>query len=85
MTCHYCGTKLVCGQWPAWDSATVDHFISVGNGGSDDMSNLVACCRNCNCRKGERPAERWMKNMPTPAMIEDMLAGLDPDRNYACA
>lgn len=28
--------------------ATVDHLIERRNGGTDEMCNLVAACRNCN-------------------------------------
>lgn len=31
---------------------TVDHVISVKEGGTDDPFNLVGCCRRCNMFKG---------------------------------
>jgi len=44
-TCQYCGQK-------APDIALhVDHVIPVALGGSDDPSNLVAACRDCNTGK----------------------------------
>lgn len=43
-TCRYCH---------ATDSPlTVDHVIPTALGGSDDPSNLVAACRDCNAGKG---------------------------------
>lgn len=45
-TCRYCG-----GTAP--DAIlTVDHVTPVALGGSDDPSNLVAACRDCNFGKG---------------------------------
>jgi len=44
-TCRYCGGK-------APDVAlTVDHVIPTALGGSDDPSNLVAACKDCNAGK----------------------------------
>lgn len=48
-TCRYCG-----GAAP--DVAlTVDHVIPTALGGSDDPSNLVAACRDCNSGKSATP------------------------------
>lgn len=44
--CYYCGKVL----HPIRDFH-VDHFISQGCGGTDDMENLVASCRACNWQK----------------------------------
>ena len=44
-TCRYCG-----GSAPDV-VLTVDHVIPVALGGSDDPSNLVAACRDCNAGK----------------------------------
>lgn len=45
-TCRYCGAS-------APDVVlTVDHVVPVTLGGSDDPSNLVAACRDCNFGKG---------------------------------
>ena len=42
--CRYCGQP----------ASTVDHIIPKAHGGTDDRSNLVACCRSCNSVKGAR-------------------------------
>lgn len=44
---HICG---YCGR----DATTVDHITAKANGGSDDESNLIACCRPCNSVKGAK-------------------------------
>lgn len=36
--CFYCGERATC----------VDHKLPVSHGGTEDDSNLVACCRRCN-------------------------------------
>lgn len=49
-TCRYCG-----GSAPEV-KLTVDHVVPVALGGSDDPSNLVAACRDCNGGKSSVPA-----------------------------
>ena len=51
--CHYCSCKLSkkkdSGSYPH-----VDHYVSIIEGGSDDISNLVIACQRCNRAKGWR-------------------------------
>jgi len=47
-TCQYCGVVL-----PA-NELTLDHVIPRSRGGNSTWENLVACCHNCNRRKGCR-------------------------------
>lgn len=42
-SCRYCHSQD--------NPLTVDHVIPVALGGSDDPSNLVACCKDCNAGK----------------------------------
>lgn len=44
--CVYCGAT----------AEVVDHVLCRAHGGSDDDSNLVACCKACNQRKMQREA-----------------------------
>lgn len=73
-TCRYCGGK-------APDVIlTVDHVLPVALGGTDDPSNLVAACRDCNAGKsstapdGETVAQvaddaiRWAKAIEQAAL-----------------
>lgn len=66
-TCVYCGAKspdvtLHC-----------DHKVAVANGGSDDVSNLVTSCSDCNYGKGTK---RVKNNVRRPASNDNGLVGL---------
>lgn len=57
-TCRYCGAT-------APDAVlTVDHVTPVALGGSDDPSNLVAACKDCNAGKAS--------TSPDAALVEDV-------------
>ena len=45
-TCQYCGKRS--------RELTLDHVIPRSRGGQSTWENLVACCRTCNGRKGNR-------------------------------
>ncbi|MYM19977.1 HNH endonuclease [Brevibacterium sp. 5221] len=45
--CAYCGAA----------AGTVDHVLPRSRGGANSWENLVACCRACNNRKGDRTPE----------------------------
>lgn len=49
--CHYCGRGT--------DTVTleVDHVVPVALGGTDDPTNLVAACEDCNSGKTSTPAD----------------------------
>ncbi len=58
-TCQYCGKKS--------RDLTVDHVIPRERGGRHEWTNLVACCRDCNNRKGNRtPREAGMSLLRRP-------------------
>ena len=44
--CQWCGVELPPGK------LTLDHVTSIINGGNNDESNLVTCCKPCNSDKG---------------------------------
>lgn len=53
-TCQYCGAK---GR-----ELTIDHVVPRWAGGPHTWDNLVACCRKCNLKKGDKsPAQAHMK------------------------
>lgn len=88
-TCRYCGGK-------APDVAlTVDHVTPVALGGSDDPSNLVTACKDCNSGKSSiapdtplvaqvaEDAVRWASAMQRAA--DALIADVDATRSYADA
>jgi 5-methylcytosine-specific restriction endonuclease McrA len=50
-SCYYCGDR----------ATEVDHFISRSDLGTDDLTNLVAACRDCNQRKGAMDGHAFFK------------------------
>ena len=46
--CQYCGIILTAGE------LTLDHVVPRSRGGLSTWENLVACCHNCNRRKGNQ-------------------------------
>ena len=46
--CQYCGIILTSGE------LTLDHVLPRSRGGQSTWENLVACCHNCNRRKGNQ-------------------------------
>jgi 5-methylcytosine-specific restriction endonuclease McrA len=49
-TCVYCG---------ATRELTLDHVIPRRLGGMTSWDNLVACCRTCNIKKGDKTLTQW--------------------------
>lgn len=47
-SCQYCNIVLTAGE------LTLDHVIPRSRGGLSTWENLVACCHNCNRRKGNQ-------------------------------
>lgn len=45
-TCQYCGVQT--------RDLTIDHILPKRAGGGMQWDNLVACCRRCNARKGDK-------------------------------
>lgn len=48
--CQYCGTR---GR-----DLTIDHVVPRWAGGPNTWDNLVACCRRCNLKKGDRTPQQ---------------------------
>ena len=62
--CHYCETDLVAYDEVFPDSATIDHVIPKSKGGSNEASNLVACCSSCNGLKGSMSYDEFIAEAP---------------------
>ena len=52
--CWYCG-KLM----NPWSDFTVDHMDPRKQGGGDELSNLVPCCKSCNSQKHAKTVEEF--------------------------
>jgi len=66
--CAYCGKSN--------KSLTVDHVIPRSRGGQSDFDNCVACCKDCNVKKGCRtPRESGMRltNRPYQPTISEFI------------
>jgi 5-methylcytosine-specific restriction endonuclease McrA len=59
--CQYCGREFSSGE------LTIDHITPKVQGGPNDWSNVVACCRTCNIKKGGRtPRQAGMQLIRKP-------------------
>jgi hypothetical protein len=52
-TCRYCGVRI--------ELPHCDHVMPRSRGGSDDVSNLVTACPDCNRRKHAKTPYEWMQ------------------------
>jgi 5-methylcytosine-specific restriction endonuclease McrA len=60
-TCQYCGKRCTNKEF------TIDHVIPVSKQGPENWSNVVAACRHCNQKKGNRtPAAAGMPLLREP-------------------
>jgi len=51
--CYYCGCRLTL------DDSTLDHALPRSKGGTDEWSNLVLACYECNQDKGDKIIVVW--------------------------
>ena len=49
----------------------VDHVVPLARGGTDDIANLVPCCRYCNARKGVLLVDEWRANFARSAELDE--------------
>jgi hypothetical protein len=83
--CYYCGRK------PPEVTLTIDHVVPETLGGSDDPSNLVTACPDCNGGKSSVPADaalvenvaddavRWAKALEQAVEIDRAKRTSDKD------
>lgn len=68
--CHYCQRTVeppngwVCHHL----TATADHKVAIADGGTDEQSNLLTACWQCNNNKGHMKYEDFMK-LPVESRI----------------
>ena len=76
-TCQFCRRIL-----PA-SELTLDHVVPRSRGGRSSWENLVACCYQCNNRKGDRTPEEAglaLARRPRPFTLAHLPAVDAPDR-----
>jgi 5-methylcytosine-specific restriction endonuclease McrA len=64
-TCQYCGKRS--------RDLTLDHIIPRSRGGTSNWENLVACCKSCNGKKGNKllkEANMHLLRQPKPLTHE---------------
>jgi len=54
--CLYCGRE----GGDTGTTLTVDHFVPIEHGGTDELGNLATSCKRCNKDKGSRPAREYL-------------------------
>ena len=54
--CVYCGAPM------GKTLLTIDHFWPLENGGANDVTNYVSCCKGCNKAKGSQDPDFFCKN-----------------------
>lgn len=52
--CYYCNSELKDRE------KSVDHKIPVSRGGTNDLQNLVICCRSCNSKKNNQTDKEYI-------------------------
>ena len=68
-TCQYCGKRS--------RDLTLDHIIPRSRGGQSTWENLVACCKHCNGKKGNRLLKEVnMRLLRQPRALTQEYAGL---------
>ena len=61
--CQYCGNKF------QYHELTMDHVIPKSRGGEKSWTNIVACCKRCNSKKGNKtPKEAKMPLIRKPTI-----------------
>lgn len=54
--CAYCNAEDV--------RLEIDHIVAKSLGGTNRVSNLTICCRDCNSKKSNTPIQEFFKNKP---------------------
>jgi biotin operon repressor len=63
--CFYCLRQMRAG------TAVFDHVVAAAAGGDNSWRNIVACCFECNARKGGRAAEEFLRELYRTARISE--------------
>jgi len=68
--CYYC--KERCGKSLLLRPA-IDHKVPLSKGGQHDISNLVACCEECNARKTNKTVEEFDEYLELLAQVKSEI------------
>ena len=60
--CFYCHT-----QTNPWRDYCIDHVNPISKAGTNDLENLVPCCRSCNTIKGNRETTYLLEKIGCPS------------------
>ena len=66
--CAHCGKKVYFDGY----GATVDHFVPISKGGTNDFANFIMLCENCNKNKGNYVIDprNWLKYLNKDDFLE---------------
>ena len=76
--CAYCGKIL-----SDVDDLTIDHKTPKAKGGTDELDNLVGCCRSCNQIKADSTVVDFRKRLKEAAKMSNAFSGEKYNTNIA--
>jgi len=62
---------------------TLDHVVCRADGGTHDETNLVTCCRSCNCSRQDKPLARFAGKETRAHIRRNTRRSLKPYRRLA--
>jgi len=65
-TCYYCGLP---------QATHVDHITPISKDGTDEFSNLISACKNCNLSKGTKTPEQFQEDRATKLIKQHKKGG----------
>ena len=70
--CCYCDSSLLSADGK--NIFHIDHYVSVSNGGTNDLSNLVLACPSCNIKKGNANGDSFVREIAGSLSEDNRLA-----------
>lgn len=67
--CFYCGESLV--DCDGRNRYHCDHFVSLANGGRNDLENSVLACKRCNMLKNSRDGHHFLGRVRKLQLVND--------------
>lgn len=68
--CPYCNCIMAKETGSSFSVISIDHIVASTKGGTDELCNLIACCANCNSRKGNG-TRTLLANFKDPILLSD--------------